>query len=88
MAWWFGFLPSEDRPSLTGRTVACGPYETSEQAIRARANAKYGEVTVSEPFEAKNQEEAQSQSDAKLIFNDCAKERGVEKRTPSLVSFE
>lgn len=85
MTWWFGFLPSKDQPSLTGRTVVCGPYETSEQAVRARANAN-GEVPASEPFEAKNRDEAQSHSD--LIIKDFTKERRDPKLTPSLVSFE
>jgi len=54
--YWFGFRQTTPRPP--GQAIACGPYDSYEQAKLERERSKAWDCEVSIPFAAANQQEA------------------------------
>lgn len=54
--WWFGF--KQVIPEPAGMAIACGPYDTSTEALRKGSEAKTWDCQISAPFRAGSQSEA------------------------------
>lgn len=56
--YYFGFR--QTKPGPPGHWVACGPYDTYDQAMSARDNSKAWDCEVTVPFVANSKEEAEN----------------------------
>jgi hypothetical protein len=59
--YWFGFRQTHPQPP--GRAVACGPYNSYEEAKLEREKAKAWDCSVSVPFTAMTKEEAEEKAE-------------------------
>jgi hypothetical protein len=57
IGWYFAFRQTS--PTPPGQWIACGPYDSYEQASEERRRAKNWDCEVSVPFSAASKEEAE-----------------------------